>query len=523
MLNINEEFLITLKKNRYGSYVCNDISTWFSNGRLEYFKDLESIQLIDGNIHYTIRGKSKVELIKPGRFLNKFWGGKWNDRDIEIFSNICASKQKIGEVLEVVEGNKIPFYYSEYNYSIQEGKVGTLWKSCMRQEEKQKYFKIYTNNSKNCKLLTLTFDGYVQARAILWYGVIDEKGDTYNLMDRIYSIKDSQVQLFKNWAFDNNFFCKIEQSHKDGRFINSEGVILEKKLFLPFAWENYDRYPYFDTFRFLDEGKNLLSNHSNKKVVHLFQSTKGQILRGVFDVWNKEYINMEKSVQTYKGDYINAKSAIRSEWFGFNGTPDDFIWSDKYKWIPKENSEWSEFYETYIIKDNSVFSKPLNSYIPKEESIIIGNDYWDKSMVYFSKTYNQYLLKRDSINAYCYSTNGTFIDFILKTDVIKIGDKFFKLSDCKKINDRFYFVGHLGRDGKVSSEYEWVYYGNEETIKMINNYSDLKYYATKSENKKIPSSKRSTKKSKSTLNTIELLRPRIVNRERDNFLEDEEN
>lgn len=502
---INETLLTLIKKNRSVSHICNELNNYITMGRWEYFPvPFESIQLIEGNILYTIKGKSKVESIKPGRFIMKFFPNKWNDKDIEKFSNICSSLQKKGEVLEVISGNKIPYYYSEYNY-FDNGRVGSLWKSCMRHDEMGKYFKIYQNNPELCSMLVLTLDGYVQARALLWENVVSENGDKFKVMDRIYTTKDSQIDLFKNWAFDNGYYCKIVQSHKDGRLINLNGEILDKKLYLPITWEGYNYYPYFDTFRFLDKGKNLLSNQSTSKEVKLFQSTKGQILTGVFDSYNKEYIKLDKALKTFRGEWISQKDAIMCEWFEFWGNPDDVIWSDIYRWIPKGYEVYSDFYKTYIIKEQSVQSKM--GWIPKNKAIEIGGEIYDKSLVYFSKTYNRYIFKNKCNPTYCYNQyDGTFIDFILDEDSLEIGGKFFFKNNIKKIGDVDVFIGHIGRDGKIKSEFDWLYYGGiEPGIKYITEYKDLLNVSINLENKKLPGSKKMslkspTKKSFTTIN-----------------------
>jgi hypothetical protein len=60
-------------------------------------------------------------------------------------------------------------------------------------------------------LIFLTDDGKLRSRALLWDEVIDNHGVKYKFMDRIYSIYDHDVYLFKSWAKENGYITKLEQ------------------------------------------------------------------------------------------------------------------------------------------------------------------------------------------------------------------------------------------------------------------------------------------------------------------------
>ena len=100
-------------------------------------------------------------------------------RNFEIHRAVKMKEEKLksviekgGERLEIVEGDDILKYYLFDNYFRPNSAcIGTLWNSCMRQSERNKFMKLYAVNPQVKMLLLLEDDDKVRARALLWDGI----------------------------------------------------------------------------------------------------------------------------------------------------------------------------------------------------------------------------------------------------------------------------------------------------------------------------------------------------------------
>jgi len=208
--------------------------------------------------------------IKIGRFVKKFIKKEVlqsyhiNDSLIEEFVNLFKSyfDNDISK-FKIISGPEIKKWYLDYNYFSPNGyRCGTIWNSCMRYGDKNRFMDIYAENPDLVKMLVHIDEksGKVRARALLWENSVDKDGKSYKVMDRIYTYYDHEVTSFKQWATENGYIFKSEQSSKSGRlFITTDGV---KDLKLQIQLQNWkmSTYPYIDTFKFLDYKKGILSN-----------------------------------------------------------------------------------------------------------------------------------------------------------------------------------------------------------------------------------------------------------------------
>jgi hypothetical protein len=233
----------------------------------------DTITFIPKNkLHLAVDGfdntKYRVPL-KIGRFITKFLKKEARmlfyiqDSDIEIFVNLFKSYfDRDTSNFKVISGDEILHWYLESNYFQPNGcKHGTLWNSCMRYSHKNQFMKIYSENPDQIKMLiNVDENGKLKTRALLWDNVTDEKGNSYKVMDRIYSVYDYEISSFKQWASDNGYIHKLEQSAKSElHFVTQNGVeILDLKIKLK-NWRTM-MYPYIDTFKFLDYNRGILSN-----------------------------------------------------------------------------------------------------------------------------------------------------------------------------------------------------------------------------------------------------------------------
>jgi hypothetical protein len=156
---------------------------------------------------------------------------------------------------DVVSGYTIARWYDESSY---ESDDSTLGSSCMRYDTCSEYFGIYADNSDVCKLVILYSDkgasmkdgkftsNYIKGRALLWK---TNQGDMF--MDRIYTNNDSDVELFKQFAEKNGWWCKKTQNSSN-HFTAQKGTSFKDPTYsVDLKWADHEYYPYVDTFSYL--------------------------------------------------------------------------------------------------------------------------------------------------------------------------------------------------------------------------------------------------------------------------------
>lgn len=200
--------------------------------------------------------------IRIGRLINSLMtavGKKVTPQEVEVFSNAYkAAWEIINDAFlkfDVVSGYEIAKWYDEGNY---ESDDSTLGSSCMRYQECQEYFGIYTENSDVVKLVILYSDingkikdgkytsPTIKGRALLWK---TNQGDMF--MDRIYTNNDSDVELFKQFAEKNGWWCKKVQN-SSSNFTAQKGTAFKDPTYtVDLNWADHEYYPYVDTLSFL--------------------------------------------------------------------------------------------------------------------------------------------------------------------------------------------------------------------------------------------------------------------------------
>ena len=157
---------------------------------------------------------------------------------------------------DVVSGYDIAKWYDETNYESDESTLGS---SCMRYDYCAEFFGIYTENSDVVKLVILYSDirgkikdgkytaPTIKGRALLWK---TNQGDMF--MDRIYTNNDSDVELFKQFAEDNGWWCKKVQN-SNSNFTAQLGVQTKSGAIysVDLNYADFEYYPYVDTLSFM--------------------------------------------------------------------------------------------------------------------------------------------------------------------------------------------------------------------------------------------------------------------------------
>ncbi len=228
------------------------------------------------------------QTIKVGRFIKKFLTEnafqEFNikDSDVEKFVNYYKSYFNFDpSKLIIVSGDDIKKYYLEDNYFKPDGcRYGTLWNSCMRQRDRNKFMKLYAVNHQAKMLVLLSDDGNVRARALLWDGVKEfDSDEEYKFMDRIYTVYDHDVDVFKKWAKENGYLTKWEQNAKSEIYVDIDNQPVRKHLYLILDNHDLSYYPYLDTFKYYDPYKGRFSNSQNYSFEYVLVQSSGRVER----------------------------------------------------------------------------------------------------------------------------------------------------------------------------------------------------------------------------------------------------
>jgi len=219
--------------------------------------------------------------IRIGRLVNSIMSSAKipvTPKQIEEFTNQWKSAWEVLNdafmKFDVVSGYDIVKWYDENNYESDES---TLGGSCMRYDYCQEFFGIYSENSDVVKLVILYSDingkikdgkytaPTIKGRAILWK---TNQGDMF--LDRIYTNNDSDVELFKQFAEKNGWWCKKVQN-SSVRFTAQKGTSLKDPIYtVDLNWADHEYYPYVDTLSYLKlnqlnsrDSSGVLSNDSD--------------------------------------------------------------------------------------------------------------------------------------------------------------------------------------------------------------------------------------------------------------------
>lgn len=282
---------------------------------------------------------SKRYKVKPGAFVAKIFKDI-SPSEVEKFSNLFRAESKREKfTFKVVKGEDIRSFYHYSKYQNED--KGSLGASCMKYESTQKLLDIYTSNTDQVSMLIMESDNhpdYILGRAILW------EFDGNKIMDRIYTSNDeSLVFHFKKWATEKGFLYKNAQNFSSTiKFENLKNK--EQELFLSINLSNkkIDKYPYMDTFKFMDND-GILYNYKPKGVeLKTLACTDGSY-------YNDNYFSFDIIDRIYRHS---------SECIYMN-------YIDSY--THHNNAVYSSLNSTHILKKDSIFHEELRDYIFNDE------------------------------------------------------------------------------------------------------------------------------------------------------------
>jgi hypothetical protein len=130
----------------------------------------------------------------------------------------------------------------------------------MKYAEKNEYMNFYGINKDTVSLLIYRGErDAILGRSLIWKG-LDESGNTVIFMDRIYTVSDSDVNLFKEYADKKGWIYKdVNNSMESFTFKGEEKTITSK-----IKNGRYEYYPYLDTLSYYNFEDGLLSNDSGE-------------------------------------------------------------------------------------------------------------------------------------------------------------------------------------------------------------------------------------------------------------------
>ena len=399
-----------------------------------YSNDLHEFDIDGGDNASGVFTKSRNE-VSLGKFVNKIFPGKYNDKQREEFVNsFKASLEKSGEHFDLVEGVDIDFWYNSNNYK---SDAGTLGSSCMA--KKKNIFSIYTQNQDVCKLLILKEDDKISGRALIWkLASIRSLGKPVEgveyFMDRQYTIKDSDVQKFRNYAKEQGWCYKSYNNHHSLGSVTIDGEEKNVRMTIKVATKDYNRYPYMDTFKRYDVNNGILYNDDEQ----------GEEYEG-------QYI-----LEDTGGGYVEIEGGHYSEWHDRRIPEDEAVWSDALNdylyadrsvevtrgsrrrtgWYPEDYDDifFDEDHDEYFHSDDGVYSDIEGRTLYGETAVLVVVEIFGDGDV--PSTSDQYMYEGDrdikEIN-----TSWLWFD--------KISDKFKDWRDYSYISQKLLVVDYKGK------------------------------------------------------------------------------
>jgi len=260
------------------------------NGMVTYIQTSKVKKMEDGGLDVararndygsTIwKSNLRVQPARIGKIVGKIFKDKYNKAKIEEFVNEFKSKETVDEKfknMKVVYGDDIRKYYS---WKEVEDPKSTLGSSCMRYDQCQVFFDIYTKNAPPVKspaysyaglLLLFNNNNKVVGRAMVWFNVIipamlKNKSVPFRIfMDRVYTNQDKDQNIFKDYARKNDWLYKQQQTYNNAMFIdpliNAEKKFTITARLIP---RNYNKYPFLDTMQYYTPETGRLSTTTPK-------------------------------------------------------------------------------------------------------------------------------------------------------------------------------------------------------------------------------------------------------------------
>lgn len=278
---------------------------------------------------------------KPGSVIKKII--KCSNYDIEDFSLKYASIVNPPCFnMVVVNGKDISKYYHYENYQDQRGSLGG---SCMKGSPSN-FFDIYSENTNQISMLVMINENNkISGRAILW------SGENFKLMDRVYVSNDIYFNYFIKWANDNNYYYKEHNNWYTPLNLKLKDRKEIKKLEISIDNSEFEKYPYLDTFKWLDV--------KNKKLYNYIPNDKSNVI--VISDHMGNYFNSDH----FKFCEISGKLCLKSNIVYLK-------YLDKY--VCSDDVVKSSIFSTYIYNGHFQYDNEIDDYIFNKEYSSYNNE-----------------------------------------------------------------------------------------------------------------------------------------------------
>jgi hypothetical protein len=231
-----------------------------------------------------ITSRNKIKIGRVIRALLRASGVQSNDAEIEKFVNQYKSTIDIindaFNKFDVVKDIDILHWYNYENYTYGSDK-GTLGNSCMA-DVPDSWLYIYRSNPDVCNLVILydesgkITDGKYKSTKIIGRALLWTTRDGYKFMDRIYTAKDSDIDLFKKFADRNGWWTKKSQNSGSSFTIEKGSESKSNSTIIVDLQKWDDEFPYLDSLTYFNNGTGELSNDGDSiKANYMLQSTGG--------------------------------------------------------------------------------------------------------------------------------------------------------------------------------------------------------------------------------------------------------
>lgn len=322
LLNYRFDFLADLNYAKSNiTYI--DFST-ARNGCLSYITEAR-LKYFSGMVEAADREKRKKYCYsgKPGRVLKKIYPDITDKQLDEVIRKIHSLFAEDNKIIQITDD--ICHAYFEDNYYDCES--GTLGGSCMKYENCQDWFEVYTNNSIEVIILIEKKTGLIAGRALLWPEIFFKVLDSsYKFMDRVYVNNYLDEEIFFQLAKEKGFVYKQYQNYESKKqfkqtFLVDKPECFEDKIKLSINVDGIRNFPFLDTMTYLHKDfknltKSCLYNYSPRdKQCLLLDHTDGYVVgvetETILDCVTQCRILIEDSIylETYS-DYIRESDLV---------------------------------------------------------------------------------------------------------------------------------------------------------------------------------------------------------------------
>jgi len=304
--------------------------------------------------------------------------------------------------------------------------------------QKRNLFGIYTQNQDVCKMLILKEDDKIIGRALIWkLASIRRMGEAIEnveyFMDRQYTIKESDVQKFRNYAKEKGWCYKSYNNHHSYSTVTIDGEEKNVQMTVKVKDKDYNRYPYMDTFRRYDVSNGILHNDDEQD-----RDYEGQYI-----------------LEDTGGGYNEIEGGVYSEWYDRRVNDDDAVWSEPLSdylirdravevtrgysrrrgWYPEDYDDvfFDEDHDEYFHMDDGVYSEIENRTLWSETAVKVVTEIFGDGDVPSSD--DQYMYEGDK-DITEIDTDWFWFD--------KIGDKFRDWRDYGYISQKLLVVDYKG-------------------------------------------------------------------------------